>query len=70
VAEAGKFLLLTAAALALAGVVLLLAGKSGLGRVPGDIVIHRDRLTVYIPLGSMLILSVILSLVFYLARRL
>jgi DUF2905 family protein len=70
VETAGKILLLTAAALAVIGVVLLIAGKLGLGRLPGDIVIHRDGLTIFIPLGSMLLLSLVASLLLYLIRRL
>jgi hypothetical protein len=58
----GKILLVTAAALTVIGVVLLIAGRLGLGRLPGDILIHRDGLTIFIPLGSMLALSVVGSL--------
>jgi hypothetical protein len=67
---AGKILLVTGAALALIGAVLLIAGKLGLGRLPGDILIQRDRVTIFIPLGSMLLLSLVASLVVYLLRRL
>jgi hypothetical protein len=67
---AGKMLLIIAAALALLGALLLLAGKLGLGRMPGDIVIHRDGITIFIPLGSMLVLSLLGSLVIYLVQRL
>lgn len=67
---AGKVLLVTAGALALVGAVVLLVGKLGLGRMPGDIVIRRDGLTVFIPLGSMLLLSLVASLVAWLIRRL
>jgi hypothetical protein len=67
---AGKVLLVTAVVLALVGAALLLAGKLGLSRVPGDIVIRRDGLTVFIPLGSMLLLSLLASLVAWLIRRL
>ena len=35
-----------------------------LGRLPGDIRIERDGLVIYIPLASMLLLSLVLSLVF------
>jgi len=66
----GKILLVTAAALALLGVVLLLVGKLGLGRIPGDILIERDGLTIFIPLGSMLLLSILGSLLLYLIRHL
>jgi len=67
---AGKVLLVTAAALALLGLVLLLVGKLGLGRIPGDILIERDGLTIFIPLGSMLLLSILGSLLLYLIRQL
>ena len=67
---AGKILLVTAAALALLGLVLLLVGKLGLGRIPGDILIERDRLTIFVPLGSMLLLSILGSLLLYLIRQL
>jgi hypothetical protein len=67
---AGKVLLVTAAALALLGAVLLLVAKLGLGRLPGDILIERDGLTIFIPLGSMLLLSIVVSLVLYLMRHL
>ena len=41
----------------------------GLGRLPGDIVIQRDNFTLYIPLGTMLVLSIVLSLLLNLAAR-
>ena len=40
------------------------------GRLPGDIRIERDSVRVYIPLVSMLIVSVALSTLLYLIRRL
>jgi multisubunit Na+/H+ antiporter MnhG subunit len=70
VETAGKILLLTAAALAIIGAVLLILGKLGLGRLPGDILIRRDGVTIFIPLGSMLLLSIVLSLLVHLFRRL
>jgi hypothetical protein len=70
VETAGRVLLMAAAALAIVGAVLLIAGKFGLGRLPGDIVIHRGGLTIFIPIGSMLLLSLVGSLVLYLVRHL
>jgi hypothetical protein len=67
---AGKVLLLVAFALAVIGVVLLGIGKLGFSRVPGDIVIRRGGLTVVVPLGSMLLLSLLASLLAWLIRRL
>jgi hypothetical protein len=43
--------------------------KIGLGRLPGDIVIERDDFRVYIPLATSLLVSVILSLILWLANR-
>jgi len=40
-----------------------------LGRLPGDIVIERPRLTVYIPLGTMLLISLILTVLVNLIAR-
>ena len=51
------------------GVAWLAAEKLGLGRLPGDIVIERDGLRIYIPLTTSLIVSVILSLLFWLLSR-
>ena len=43
--------------------------KIGLGRLPGDIVIERDNFRVYIPLATSLLVSVILSMILWLANR-
>ena len=52
------------------GLLLLLSDKiPWLGRLPGDIVVKRERFTFYFPLVTCLILSVILSLIFWLFRR-
>jgi hypothetical protein len=67
---AGKILLTIAAALAVLGVVLVLAARLGFGRMPGDILIHRDGVTIFVPLGSMLVLSLVASAVLYVVRRL
>ena len=60
----------------LAGVVLVLVGLavwSGalgwFGRLPGDIRIERDSMRIYIPLASMLVVSLVLSLLMYLLNR-
>jgi hypothetical protein len=64
-----KALLIAAAALAAIGGALLLASKLGLDRVPGDIVVRRGGLTIYIPLGLMVVLSVAASVLLMLWRR-
>ena len=46
------------------GAVMLLSPRVPfLGHLPGDIVIHRENLTIYIPITTMLIVSVVLSVV-------
>ena len=58
------------------GLVLVAAGllwpvlsKLGLGRLPGDIVIERKNVTFYLPLATSLLISVVLSLIFWLLGR-
>jgi len=55
----------------LLGLVLIVAGKMNLplGRLPGDFTWRGKNTTVYFPLGTSIVLSVILSLVFYLVGR-
>ena len=55
--------------LAVLGLLIYSGALSWFGRLPGDIRIERERMRVYIPLTSMLILSLVLSLVLYLLRR-
>jgi hypothetical protein len=65
----GKALLALAAVCALVGVVLLLAARYGLGRLPGDIVIRRGSFRLYAPLGLMVVLSLLMTLVLNLFSR-
>lgn len=43
--------------------------KLGLGRLPGDIVIERENARFYFPLTTSIIVSIILSLLFWLFRK-
>ena len=70
----GKMLLLFGLLMVLLGLVLLVAGHfSGkvpwLGRLPGDIHIQRGNWTLYFPLATCLIISVVLTLLFSLFGR-
>ena len=48
----------------------MLIGKiPGLGRLPGDILIKRDNVTIFIPLGTMIFVSVVLTLLLNLIAR-
>lgn len=68
--DLGRLLLTLGLLLAALGAVLLLAGKLPfLGRLPGDLVIRRPGFTFYFPLGTSLVLSLLLSLLFWILRR-
>jgi hypothetical protein len=52
------------------GLVFVTGGRIPiLGHLPGDIVIQRDNVTIFIPLGSMLLVSVVVSIVLGLLNR-
>ena len=64
----GKFLIVTGIIISLIGGLLLLFRHSGipfLGKLPGDIVIQKKNFTFYFPLATSVLLSIILSLIFY-----
>ena len=51
------------------GGLLLLLGRLGLDRLPGDLVFRRGNLTVYFPIGLMILLSVVGTIVLNLILR-
>jgi len=65
----GRLLILLGLVLLALGVIWPLLAKLGLGRMPGDIVITRDNFRVYLPLTTSLIVSVALSILFWLLNR-
>ncbi|MFQ5927495.1 MAG: DUF2905 domain-containing protein [Terriglobia bacterium] len=69
--ELGKLLLVFGIVLVVVGGLLTLGPKlpGRLGRLPGDIIIRRENFTLYFPLVTCLLLSVILSLVLWLSGR-
>lgn len=71
VRELGKLLLTFGVVLAALGLLLTLGPNlpGRLGRLPGDIIIRRENFTFYFPLVTCLLLSVILSLLFWLLGR-
>ncbi len=69
--DLGKILIIVGILLTMLGFFFLFKDKLPFtpGRLPGDIVIKRDNFTFYFPLGTCIMLSVILSLIFFLWRR-
>ena len=69
--EIGRSLFLIGIMLAIAGAVMMLLGKDSfqIPRLPGDIVWRGKNKVVYFPLATCLLLSVVLSLLFWLLNR-
>lgn len=70
--ELGKALLGLGLLLAVIGAVLTLAGRFGLplGRLPGDLAWRGKHVSVYFPLGTSIVISIVLSILFYLISHL
>ena len=64
-----RFLILLGLAIVLIGVAWPWLSKLGLGRLPGDIVIERETFTLYLPIMTSLIVSLLLSLLLWLFGR-
>lgn len=69
--DLGKLLLVLGAMIIVVGAMLLLAGKFHLplGRLPGDFVYRGKNSVFYFPLSTCIIISVVLSLLFWLFGR-
>jgi Protein of unknown function (DUF2905) len=66
----GWALVVLGAVIVVVGLVIVTGGRIPiLGHLPGDIVIQRDNVTIFIPLGTMLLVSVVVSLVLGLLNR-
>jgi hypothetical protein len=51
------------------GIAWPMLSRSGLGRLPGDIVVNRGNTTFYFPLVTCLIVSIVLSVLLWLFNR-
>jgi hypothetical protein len=67
--QPGRVLVYLGLSIAALGLVLIVAQRLGLGRLPGDIVIKRKNFGFYFPIVSSLVVSVILTLLLQLFRR-
>lgn len=65
----GRLLLIVALVIAVVGVVLMLAGRGVIPKLPGDIVVKRENLRFYFPLGLSIIVSVVLTVLLNLFLR-
>jgi uncharacterized protein HemY len=69
-ASPGPMIMMAGVALVLVGLAVWSGALGWFGRLPGDIRIERDSMRIYIPLASMLLISVVLTLLMYLLNRL
>lgn len=69
--QAGKVLIIIGIILAIAGLIIYFAGNrlGWLGHLPGDIRIEKENMKIYIPITTMILISVVLSLILYLIRK-
>ena len=69
--DLGKLLVILGTLLAVIGVVLILGGCAHLplGKLPGDFTWRGKNSVVYFPLGTSIVLSVVLTLIFWLIGR-
>jgi hypothetical protein len=65
----GRTLMVTGALVFVLGLALTFAGRAGLGRLPGDVVIERGNATFYFPIVTSILLSLLLSGLLWLLRR-
>jgi hypothetical protein len=69
--DLGRILIGIGLLLVVCGVLVLLLGKTGLplGRLPGDLTWRGKHTTVYFPLGTSILISAVLSLIFWVLSR-
>jgi DUF2905 family protein len=66
----GTILIVIGVGLILVGLLIWSGSLTWFGRLPGDIRIERETVRVYVPIASMLVVSLVVSLALYLVRRL
>ena len=64
-----RALIIIGLAIAIVGLLWPWISRLGLGRLPGDISIHRDGFTFYAPVTTGILLSVVVSLILWLLSR-
>jgi hypothetical protein len=64
-----RMLIILGVMLVALGVLWPWLGRLGLGRLPGDIVVESETFTLYVPVTTAILLSVVLSLILWLVNR-
>ncbi len=58
----GKILIVLGVVIAIVGLLVMLGGRIGLGRLPGDIVYERDNVNIYVPIVTSIVLSIVVTI--------
>jgi hypothetical protein len=70
VQQIGKLILAAGVVLLVVGALFMLAGKTPwIGKLPGDITIQRKNFTLYFPLATSILISIVLTLLFWIFGR-
>ena len=64
-----RFLIVLGLVILALGLLWPILTRLGLGRLPGDIVVQRENVSFYLPLVTCIIVSILLSAVFWLLNR-
>jgi len=64
--QIGKWLILAGVSIALAGAMLMILGRIGLFKLPGDLVFNGKNWRIYLPIASSIIISIVLTLILWL----
>jgi hypothetical protein len=68
--DLGKSLIILGCIIAAAGVLLMLSGKlPWLGRLPGDINVKKENFSVFFPITTCILVSLIISFILWLIRK-
>ncbi len=66
----GKFLIILGFIIVVFGVIVFFSDRfPSIGKLPGDMVVKRENFTFYFPLATSILLSIIISLIFYLINK-
>ncbi|MTI47796.1 DUF2905 domain-containing protein [Sporosalibacterium faouarense] len=66
----GKLILTIGFILVVIGVVMIIGQRFGLGKLPGDIIIKKGNITVFFPVVTMIVISIVLTIIVNVIKKL
>ncbi|MGA1979124.1 MAG: DUF2905 domain-containing protein [Sedimentisphaerales bacterium] len=64
--QVGKWLILMGITIVLAGGLIMILGRAGLFKLPGDLVLGSKNWRIYLPIASCIIISIVLTVILWL----